>query len=216
MTSRRTSLHITWACLLVAVAFCGCLTVEEKNPDKRREAARDPRVRTETEDRPVVGTTPDEVRGPALVFGRFYFYLDGYADKKGDLRKGIEVCVTEYWPEGKRREHWTTTDETGYFQLENMDCTHGYNLTEVVFPGSEERAEVQMGPRFRADYRVVSLGQVIGWVRADGKTRYIWQNANLYDPTLPPVKRALERNAGTRWEKLIRARYVHSLKDQEF
>ena len=63
-----------------------------------------------------------------------------------------------------------------------------------------------MSPRLRADYRVLNLGEVVCVVAPDLTFRSKWVNGNVYSLALPVVQRALERNGGTRWEKLIRER----------
>ena len=201
---------------LVCVLSIGCLTIEEKDPEKRREAMQDSRTRKTVERTQVVGTAPEETKGSAVVFGRLYFYLDGYGGKKGDLRDDIKVRVTEYWPEGKQRHHWVTTDPSGYYQLTGVSAQNGYNVTEAVFPGSQEHVEVTMGPRMRADHRVLSLGEVICIVRSDGQFQNEWKDWQTYDVAHPLVRRALERNQGTKWEKLIRERHAISLKSPGF
>lgn len=196
------------ACL----ALAGCLSVEEKDPQKRIKAISDPRVRTTAERRHVVAPSDEKDPRSAIVFGRFYFYLDGFGGAKGDLRKGIKVRVTERWPQGKTRHHTVTTDETGYFQLKAMSFDHSYDVTEAVFPVSEEKCEVEMGFHMRPEYRVLSLGEVVCTVRADGTYQNKWNNANIYNPNRPLIQHALACNAGTKWEQLIRQRHAHALK----
>ena len=206
---RRTKLPcVAFACL----ALAGCLTVEEKDPAKRREAVTDPRIRTRTERRHVVAPSDEKNPRSAIVFGRFYFYLDGFGGAKGDLRKGIKVRVTEHWPEGKTRHHTVTTDETGYFQLTGMSSKHGYNVTEAVFPRTKEKVPVEMLSRMRPEGRVLNLGEVICIVDADGGFQNKWKDFNIYNPNRPLIQHALTRNAGSNWEQLIRERHAYALK----
>lgn len=202
------ALCIASACLVLA----GCLSVEEKDPKKRRQAMADPRVRTKTERFPVVAPNEDDNPRSAIVFGRFYFYLDGFGGAKGDLRKGIKVRVAEYRPKGKTRYHTVTTDETGYFQLKGVSSEYGYSIGEATFPVSKEKCEIKMGFRMRPEYRVLSLGEVVCAVSADGSYQNRWNNANTYNPNRSLVQHARTRNSGTKWEQLIRERHANALK----
>ena len=181
--------------LVAAAVLAGCATTTTR----------------QTTGRPLpVAKKPDVAPGDALVFGRFYFELDGYLNRTDEIRNNLKVCVTEYWPvpSEERREHWVTTDRTGYYEVAGVNPDHGYNVSKVVFPEGDQESEVNMRYRLRPDHRVLSLGELACIIHANGLADYPLTDLNVYDLKRPLVQHALEKHAGGTWEELIKQRYV--------
>ncbi|MFH0962840.1 MAG: hypothetical protein V2A58_02385 [Planctomycetota bacterium] len=153
---------------------------------------------------------PKSEPGNALIFGRVRFTLDNFLGRTGDIQSGIRLCLTEYWPSPSEeiKEHWLTTDGTGYYELSGANPLHGYNVSKIVLPAGDQTTEVKMGFRMRPDYRILSLGELVCTVPADGRARYAWNDASVYNPNRPLIQYVLKKHAGDQWGRLVRERYI--------
>jgi len=181
-------------CLLLMVASCS--SVYMGNIDSRG----------------AIHPGPDSAGG-ALVFGgavmRFNNWRipDTMRAVDGIVTRGLKVRITASF-KGKRKGVYTVypDEETGYFQIVNVNPNYSYKVTSIELPvlGFEKKPDWPVSPAPKN--RLLNLGQYIISVDSKGNIRINLHHCEAYLSTDTVMKAALKRNGSTGWVKMLRAR----------
>jgi len=149
-----------------------------------------------------------DMAGGALVFGQAEIYFDNWRDPKsmrsvtGVVRKGLRLTIVAGDEKGNpKRTYDIKADNTGYFQLVNVDPECVYRAIALRFPAAGYEEELDKPLNVKPAGRILNLGHHLLKVDTGGAVTVTIHKALV--STDETVKLALQKHAGDRWEKLI-------------